>query len=656
MLQFTLPNGDVREVAEGTTGRQIAEAIGPGLARKALAVKVGEEVLDLTRPLTRGGTLKIITITDDDPEAQTLLRHSAAHVLAEAVCLLHPGTKLAYGPAIEGGFYYDLSTPEPIKESDFEAIEKKMEEIVKADRPFVRCEFSPEEGLRRTAADKYKNDNAARAIERATKLGETPVLSFYTTGSHDGAWEDLCAGPHVPSTGFLSAYKIMSVSGSYWHGDQASDSLTRLYGTCFADKKNLKAHLQLIEEAKKRDHRRLGKELDLFHMEEHSPGMVFWHHKGTTLYNQVVQHVREKILACDYQEVRTPEVVEKTLWEKSGHWGKYKENMFITSSEGRELAIKPMNCPCHIEIFNVGLKSYRDLPIRMSEFGKCHRNEASGTLHGIMRVRGFTQDDAHIFCTEEQIAPEVADFCKLVNDIYADFGFEVAKVKFSTRPEKRIGSDESWDRVEKALQDACDQAGLVTELNPGEGAFYGPKLEFVLKDCLGRDWQCGTIQVDPNLPERLGAQYVAADGTKKHPYMLHRAALGSIERFIGILIEQYAGDFPLWLAPVQVRVLPISEKFLEYGKSVLAGLKAAGIRAELDESDEKIGYKIRLAEQQKIPLQLIVGEKEAEAGTASLRKRKLGDQGVFPLAEIAAKINAEIALRQNAPVAAKAGE
>lgn len=627
-IELILPDSSIRKVPQGTTGLQVAESISQGLARKALAIKLSGKIVDLNQPLTTGGDFRIITPSNEDADALYVLRHSCAHILAEAVCDLFPGTRLAYGPPVEEGFYYDLATTKPISDDDFATIEKRMMEIVKEDRPFTRCEVSAEEGLRRTEGDKYKRDNAERAISRGDS-----VISFYATGKPGQNWEDLCAGPHVPSTGRLKAFKILSVAGAYWHGDQTSDQLTRIYGVCFADKDGLEKHLKFLEEAKKRDHRRLGKELDLFHIEDHSPGQIFWHPKGAFLYNQLRNHVRKVISKRGYKEVITPELVEKTLWLKSGHWDKYQDMMFTSKSEGKEMAIKPMNCPCHIEIFNQGLKSWRDLPLRLAEFGKCHRNELAGTMHGLMRVRGFVQDDAHIFCTEEQIASEVKDFCELVRDIYDDFGFKIAKVKFSTRPEKRIGSDELWDKAEAALAEATRLAGLTTELNPGEGAFYGPKLEFVLKDCLGRDWQCGTIQVDPNLPERLGATYVGQDNQKHRPIMLHRAALGSIERFCGILIEEYAGDFPLWLAPTQVRVLPISEKFLDYAEKVRKALVEAEIRTEVDDSNEKIGYKIRQGEQQKTPYLLIVGEKEAAGDLVSVRKRKEGDQGQVTLDE-----------------------
>ena len=629
-IELTFPNGDLRSVELGTTGLDIAKRISEGLARKAIGVKLGDKILDLNRPLTESGSIKIITPNNDDPDALMLLRHSCSHVLAEAVFDLFPGTKLAYGPAIDKGFYYDLMTPTPIKEEDFPKIEKRMKEIIKEDRPFTRIDVSAEEGLKRTEGDKYKRDNAERALAREESDG---TLSFYCSGKPGENWEDLCAGPHVPSTGKLKAFKILSLAGAYWHGDQNSDQLTRVYGTCFADKEGLENYLTFLEEAKKRDHRRIGKEMDLYHIEDHSPGMVFWHPKGTTMVNALKDYIRGKIDRRGYKEVITPELVDKSLWIKSGHADKYNENMFRTFAGEQEMAVKPMNCPCHIQIFNTGLRSWRDLPMRLAEFGKCHRYEPAGTMHGLMRVRGFVQDDAHIFCTEDQIASEVADFCQLVKDVYADFGFNEILVKFSTRPEKRVGSDDLWDKAEAALEEATKLAGLEYVLNPGEGAFYGPKLEFVLKDCLGRDWQCGTIQVDFNLPQRLGAEYVGKDNQKHIPVMLHRAAVGSIERFLGILIEEFMGDFPLWLSPVQARVLPISEKFVEYARTVERELVNAGVRTEIDDSNEKLGYKIRQCELQKVPYLLIVGEKEVADGVVSVRKRKDGDKGSMKVAD-----------------------
>ncbi len=629
-IELTFPDGSVRSVASGITGMEIAKGISEGLARKALGVKLGDKVLDLSRPLTESGSFRIITPSNDDPDALLLLRHSCCHVLAEAICDLFPGTKLAYGPAIEKGFYYDLMTPSPIKEEDFPRIEARMKEIIKEDRPFTRIEVSAEEGLVRTEGDKYKHDNAERAIERE---GKDCKISFYVTGEPGKNWEDLCAGPHVPSTGKLKYFKVLSTSGAYWHGDQQSDQLTRVYGTCFANKEGLEQYVKLLEEAAKRDHRKIGKEMDLYHIEDHSPGMVFWHPKGTKMVNALKDYIRGKIDHRGYQEVITPEIVNKVLWIKSGHADKYNENMFKTLAGDVEMAVKPMNCPCHILIFNSGLRSWRDLPMRLAEFGKCHRYEPAGTMHGLMRVRGFVQDDAHIFCTEDQIANEVADFCHLVKEIYHDFGFDDVKVKFSTRPAKRVGSDEIWDKAEAALAEATKLAGLEYILNPGEGAFYGPKLEFTLKDSLGRDWQCGTIQVDFNLPQRLGAEYVGKDNQKHVPVMLHRAAVGSIERFLGILIEEFMGDFPLWLAPVQARVLPISEKFVEYANKVKGQLEQAGLRVEVDESNEKLGYKIRQCELQKVPYLLVVGEKEQTENVVSVRRRKEGDKGSMTVSQ-----------------------
>lgn len=629
-IELTLPDGSIRSVASGTTGLEVASSISSGLAKKALAIKLNKQILDLKRPLKENGTFKIITPSNEDPDALFVLRHSCAHVLAEAVCDLFPGTKLAYGPAIDKGFYYDLMSPKPILLEDLSKIEKRMKEIIKENKAFNRLEFSAEEGLARVQNDKYKLDNANRALARDDSDG---VLSFYVTGEENKNWEDLCAGPHIPSTGKIKAFKLMSIAGAYWHGDQSSDQLTRIYGTCFADKEGLDNHLHLLAEAEKRDHRKIGKELGLYHIEDHSPGMVFWHPKGTIMVNALKQYIREKISRLGYDEVITPELVDKSLWIQSGHSDKYDENMFKTNAGDREMAVKPMNCPCHIEIFNQGLKSWRDLPLRFSEFGKCHRYEPAGTMHGLMRVRGFVQDDGHIFCTEEQIATEVSDFCNLVKEIYSEFGFNDILVKLSTRPEKRVGSDSLWDKAEKALEEATQLAKLDYELNPGEGAFYGPKLEFVLKDSLGRDWQCGTIQVDFNMPERLGAEYVGKDNQKHTPVMLHRAVVGSIERFLGILIEEFMGDFPLWLAPVQARLLPISEKFVDYAKEVQNQLIQNGIRAELDDSNEKLGYKIRQCELQKIPFLLVVGEKEIQQNQVSVRQRKHGDKGSMSVSD-----------------------
>ncbi len=647
MPRFTLPDGKVLEFPNPVSGRAIAESIGPGLARKAIGIKLGSELRDLDRLIAEDAPIRIITATNEDPDSLFLLRHSCAHVLAEAVCTLFPGTRLAYGPAIEDGFFYDMATPRALTSEDFAAIEQEMARIVKENRPFVRTDYPCEAGLARTAGDKYKHDNAERAIAKGSK-----TISFYATGKADAhggkqPWEDLCAGPHVPATGVLGAHKVMSVAGAYWHGDQNSDQLTRIYGTCFADDKGLKAHLHRIEEAKKRDHRKVGKEMDLFHLQDDNPGQIFWHPKGWSIYLALEDYIRAKIRLRGYVEVKTPSVMSKSLWEKSGHWAKYRDNMFITQAEEREFALKPMNCPGHIEIFKQGLKSYRELPLRMAEFGSCVRNELSGALHGIMRVRGFVQDDAHIFCTEAQIPGEVAEFCGLLKEVYRDFGFgdDRILVKFSTRPAVRVGSDETWDRAEAALAGACKQAGLAYVIHPGEGAFYGPKLEFTLLDSLGRHWQCGTIQVDYQLPsaERLDAQYVGEDGQKHHPVILHRAILGSIERFIGILIEHFSGKFPLWLSPEQVRVLPITDEHVPYAAQVVRGLAEAGFRATSDPTPDKLGAKIRSARNDRCTYFAVVGAQEVADGTVALQNQAGEKLGTLTLAQLIERLGREVA-------------
>ena len=646
MPRITLPDGAVREFPQPITGLELATSISPGLAKRSLGVKIdGSEIRDLSRPLDRDCSVKIITVSNDDPDALFLLRHSAAHVLAEAVCIVLPGTRLAYGPPVDEGFYYDLKTPRPISEADFPAIEAKMQEIIAANKPFTRCDVSHADGLKRTEGDVYKTDNAQRAIAKGSA-----TLSFYATGVSGRDWEDLCMGPHVPSTGFLKASKIMSVAGAYWHGDQTSDQLTRIYGTCFADEKGLKAHLTRIEEAKKRDHRRLGKELDLFHIEEDNPGQIFWHPKGWSIYVTLMDYMRAKQRANGYVEVHTPSVMSKSLWEKSGHWDKYRDNMFVTESEKRDFAIKPMNCPGHILIFKQGLKSYRELPLRIAEFGSCCRNEASGALHGIMRVRGFVQDDAHIFCDASHVEAEVAAFCRMLTEVYKDFGFGIERieVKLSTRPEKRLGSDESWDKAEQALGNAVTAAGLKFGLNPGEGAFYGPKLEFTLVDAIGRGWQCGTIQLDPNLPgkERLDATFVGEDGAKHNCVMLHRAILGSLERFIGILIEHFEGKFPLWLAPEQVRILPISDEQLPYANEVCEQLTSAGIRATVDAKPDKLGAKIREARNARVNYFAVVGAQESGSGTVALQNQAGEKLGSLEIDDCLAQLLEEIAERR----------
>ena len=648
MATYTLPDGAQKSFPSPVTGRQLAESIGPGLARRAIGVKHAGAIHDLAAIVPDGATVTILTARNDDPDSLWLLRHSAAHVLAEAVCALYPKTRLAYGPPIEDGFFYDMKVldaagePVALTDADFARIEARMQEIIKADRPFTRCDYTPADGLARTAGDLYKTDNAERALAKGAA-----TLSFYATGTPGAAWEDLCAGPHVPSTGCLAASKVMSLAGAYWHGDQTSDQLTRIYGTCFADDKGLKAHLTRIEEAKRRDHRRLGREMDLFHIDEENPGQVFWHPKGWTIYRTLEQYVRSRIQADGYVEVKTPSVMPKSLWERSGHWDKYRDNMFTTESEKREFALKPMNCPGHIEIFKSSLRSYRDLPLRMAEFGSCCRNELSGALHGIMRVRGFVQDDAHIFVAETQIADEVARFCRLLTGIYADFGFtgDNVKVKFATRPEKRLGDDATWDRAEAALADACAKAGLATTIAPGDGAFYGPKLEFTLVDALGRGWQCGTIQVDYQLASasRLNASYIGEDGQKHHPVLLHRAVLGSLERFIGILIEHYAGKFPLWLAPEQIRLLPITDAQLPTARQIAATLVAAGIRAEVDANPDKLGAKIREARNARVPYFAVIGEQEVAGGTVALQNQAGEKIGTPTVADLLARLRDEIA-------------
>ena len=633
MLTLTLPDGTQRQVAQCTTGLDVATSISPRLADAAIAVVIDGKEWDLKRPLPGSGSFKILTTRD--PDSLAIVRHSSAHLMAQAIVALFPDTKLAIGPVIENGFYYDVLTSHKFTPEDFPAIEAKMLELAEAKSKICRNVVD-----RLQAIEAWGKQGEIYKVEMMQDWTDETV-SFYTQGD----FFDLCRGPHVPHTGFLKFVKILSVAGAYWRGDEKRPMLQRLYATAFHDKKALEAHVASIEEAKKRDHRVLGRKLELFHMQEDMPGMVFWHPQGWTLYRTLQNYIRAKIEAVGYVEVHTPSVMSKTLWEKSGHWDKYQENMFVTESEKRIFAIKPMNCPGHIQIFNQGLRSYRDLPLRIAEFGSCVRNEPSGTLHGIMRVRGFVQDDAHIFCTEAQIPSEVANFCHLLKEMYADFGFNEVLVKFSTRPEKRVGSDEVWDKAEAALAEACKQAKLDYTLNPGEGAFYGPKLEFTLKDCLGRHWQCGTIQVDFNMPVRLGAEYVGEDGQKHPPVMLHRAILGSLERFIGILIENYAGDFPTWLAPQQALVIPVSEKYLDYAKSVTERLRKAGIRAQTDEQNEKLGYKIRLGETKKLPYLLVVGEKEAQEDKVAVRKRKEGDQGSMTVAEFATKIKAEIETR-----------
>ena len=634
MPQITLPDGSQRSFDHSVTVMDVANDIGPGLARATLAGRVDGKLVDASHTIENDAELAIVT--DRDEEGLEIIRHSSAHLLAQAVKELFPETQVTIGPVIEDGFYYDFARPEPFTEADLTKIEKKMAELAKQDFTVTRTVMSRDEAVKffRDMGEEYK----AEIIESIPKDEE---LSLYRQGD----FIDLCRGPHVPSTGKLKAFKLMKVAGAYWRGDSNNEMLQRIYGTAWTDKKALKAYLHRLEEAEKRDHRRLGRQLNLFHSQEEAPGMVFWHDHGWTIYQQVEQYIRNRLRENGYQEVKTPEVVDRVLWEKSGHWDKFREDMFVTESEKRTYAIKPMNCPCHVQIYNQGLKSYRDLPLRMAEFGSCHRNEPSGTLHGLMRVRNFTQDDAHIFCTEDQIQSEVSAFIDLLFSVYADFGFEDIIIKLSTRPEKRVGSDAEWDKAEHALEKALNDKGLEWDLQPGEGAFYGPKIEFSLRDCLGRVWQCGTIQVDFSMPGRLDAHYIAEDGSKQVPVMLHRAILGSLERFIGILIEHHAGAFPLWLAPVQAVVMDITDKQAEYVQNLEKTLKKHGLRVIADLRNEKIGFKIREHTLQKIPYMLVVGDREVENSTVAVRTRNGEDLGSMSIDDLVAKLTEEVACR-----------
>jgi threonyl-tRNA synthetase len=636
MPAITLPDGTVRRFDGPVTGTAIAAAIGPGLAKAAVAMQVNGALRDLSATLDADAAVRFITRRD--PEALEMIRHDAAHVLAEAVQALFPGTQVTIGPAIENGFYYDFARNEPFTPDDFAAIEAKMREIVARDAPFVRSVMPREDaiGFFQSRGEKYK----AQLIQ---DLPAAEEISLYSQGE----WIDLCRGPHMRSTGDVgTAFKLMKVAGAYWRGDHRNAMLSRIYGTAWRDQKELDAYLHQLEEAERRDHRRIGREMHLFHLQEEAAGSVFWHPKGWTLYRTVEAYLRRRLDAAGYAEVRTPQLVDRKLWEASGHWDNYRPHMFIATVEDesekeRILAVKPMNCPCHVQIFNHGLRSYRELPMRLAEFGACHRYEPSGALHGIMRVRAFTQDDAHIFCEEQQIAQETARFVALLADVYRDLGFAGFRVKFSDRPEQRAGSEESWDKAEAALREACRLAGVEYELNPGEGAFYGPKLEFVLRDAIGRDWQCGTLQVDYVLPERLGAEYVAEDGTRKRPVMLHRAILGSFERFLGILIEEHAGRFPLWLAPTQVAVATIVDEAAPFAEEAAAAMRAAGLRVELDLRNEKINRKVVDHIEARTPVLAVVGRREAEERAIVLRRLPGREQATLPLAEAEALLRAE---------------
>ncbi|AOY01791.1 threonine--tRNA ligase [Jeongeupia sp. USM3] len=631
MPVVTLPDGSQRQFDAPLRVHDVAASIGAGLARAALAGKVDGQLVDTSYLIDRDVQLAIVT--DRDADGLDIIRHSTAHLLAYAVKALFPDAQVTIGPVIDDGFYYDFSYKRPFTPEDLALIEKKMTELAKKDLPVERYELSRDE-----AVAYFKSIGEAYKAEIIESIPADQVLSLY----REGEFTDLCRGPHVPSTGKLKVFKLMKVAGAYWRGDSKNEMLTRVYGTAWSKKEDLEAYLHRLEEAEKRDHRKIGKALDLFHLQDEAPGMVFWHPKGWSLWQSIEQYMRRKLNQHGYQEIRTPMVMDRTLWEKSGHWGNYRDNMFTTESEKRDYAVKPMNCPGHIQVFNQGLRSYRDLPLRYAEFGSCHRNEPSGSLHGIMRVRGFVQDDAHIFCTEEQVQVEAAKFIDLLKEVYADFGFDEILVKLSTRPEKRIGTEEAWDRAEAALAAALESKGLSFDYLPGEGAFYGPKIEFTLKDCLGRLWQCGTLQIDPNLPERLGAEYVGEDNAKHRPIMLHRAVLGSLERFIGILIENHAGAFPFWLAPTQFVVMNISESQREYAESVARALAQRGFRGEADLRNEKITYKIREHSLQRLPYQLIVGDKEKEAGLVAVRSRSGEDLGQVTLEALVERFNGEL--------------
>ena len=624
MPVITLPDSSKREFATPLSVFDLAMDIGPGLAKATLAGRVNGELVDASFVIESDADVSLITARDE--EGVDIIRHSTAHLMAMAVQDLFPGAQVTIGPVIENGFYYDFAYERPFTPEDLEKIEGRMNELAKAALPVERSVMSRPDAIAmfEKMGEKYK-------VEIIDSIPGTEDLSFYKQGD----FIDLCRGPHVPNTSHLKVFKLMKVAGAYWRGDVKNEQLTRVYGTAWGDKKDLKEYLHRLEEAEKRDHRKLGKQLNLFHLQEEAPGMVFWHPNGWTLWQAVEQYMRTEQRKRGYLEIKTPQVVERTLWEKSGHWDKFQEQMFTTHSESRDFAVKPMNCPCHIQVFNQGLRSYRDLPLRMAEFGSCHRNEPSGALHGIMRVRGFVQDDGHTFCAEDSIQTEVAEFIDFLHSVYADFGFSDIIYKLSTRPEQRVGSDEVWDKAEKALADALDAANLDWEELPGEGAFYGPKIEFSLRDCLGRVWQCGTIQVDFSMPGRLDAQFVNEKGDRETPVMLHRAILGSFERFIGILIEHYAGALPTWLSPVQVAVMNITDKQADFVNEVVGKLQNSGVRAVSDLRNEKIGFKIRERTLQKIPYLLVIGDKEVETGCVAVRTRTGEDLGVMSVEDFA---------------------
>ncbi|KAA0179519.1 threonine--tRNA ligase [Cupriavidus gilardii] len=634
MIAITLPDGSRREFPEPVTVAQVAQSIGAGLAKAALAGKVDGNLVDTSYLIDRDASLAIVT--DKDPEGVDIIRHSTAHLLAYAVKSLYPDAQVTIGPVIENGFYYDFAYKRPFTPEDLAAIEKKMAELAKKDEKVSREVWDRDEAVKlfESMGEKYKAEIIA-SIPAGEEIG------LY----REGEFVDLCRGPHVPSTGKLKVFKLMKVAGAYWRGDANNEMLQRIYGTAWARKEDQDAYLHMLEEAEKRDHRKLGKLLDLFHLQEEAPGMVFWHPKGWQIWQAVEQYMRGRLTEAGYSEVRTPQVMDRSLWEKSGHWQNYKENMFVTESEKRDYAIKPMNCPGHVQIFNHGLRSYRDLPLRLAEFGSCHRNEPSGALHGLMRVRGFVQDDAHIFCTEEQIVAEAKAFNELAFSVYDDFGFKDVAVKLSLRPEQRAGSDEVWDHAEEGLRMALRACGVQWEELPGEGAFYGPKVEYHIKDAIGRSWQCGTLQLDLVLPERLGAEFVSEDNSRKRPVMLHRAILGSFERFLGILLENHAGALPAWLAPEQVVVMNIADSQAEYAENVVQLLQKQGFRAKADLRNEKITYKIREHSLQKVPYLIVVGDKERDANQVAVRARGNVDLGVMPVSAFVERLNNDVATK-----------
>lgn len=631
---ITLPDGSQRSFDHPVSVLEVAQSIGAGLAKATLAGKVDGKQVDACDVIDRDATLQIITPKDE--EGLEIIRHSCAHLVGHAVKQLYPDAKMVIGPVIEEGFYYDIAIGRPFTPEDMAAIEQRMKELIDKDYDVIK-KMTP----RAEVVEVFKARGEEYKLRLIDDMPDAQAMGLY----YHEEYVDMCRGPHVPNTRFLKAFKLTRISGAYWRGDSKNEQLQRIYGTAWADKKQLAAYIQRIEEAEKRDHRRIGKQLDLFHLQEEAPGMVFWHPNGWTVYQVLEQYMRQVQREHGYVEVRTPQVVDRILWERSGHWSNYAENMFTTASENRDYAVKPMNCPCHVQIFNQGLKSYRDLPLRLAEFGACHRNEPSGALHGIMRVRGFVQDDAHIFCTEEQVKKEAADFIKLTLQVYLDFGFTDVSMKLSTRPAKRVGSEELWDRAEGALADALNESGLAWEYQPGEGAFYGPKIEFTLKDCLGRNWQCGTLQYDPNLPERLEASYIAEDNNRKRPVMLHRAILGSFERFIGMLIEHYAGSFPAWLAPTQAVIMNITDKQADFAREVEKTLNQSGFRAKVDLRNEKIGFKIREHTLLKVPYLLVIGDREVETRSVAVRTREGVDLGSLPIEQFASQLQQAVSRR-----------